>query len=400
MKKKRVRKIQTLYYHLLKPFGWLIAIFKYHYKVVNRYKLAKGERAVLLSNHQTDLDPVFVQLPFNRLFHTVATDNIFKKGFICRFLNALGAIPKRKGQVDLRSAMEMGRVIKEGGSLLLFPEGNRSYAEFQYFIANDIGKHLKRYQATIILFNLHGGFGKSPRFAHKNRKGPLYGEIKRILKYDEYKDMSDEELFRIIKDNLKVYDSDSGHLYRSKRKAEYLERMLFACPICKAKSSLVSKGNYVRCSSCGLEVQYTENLYLVSDNPDFKFNRLVDWYNFQKDWIKDLKINDGETIFEDKKVVLSSVNPFEKKRKISKGDMSVTDKELIIDKISFDLKDIEIASPVSGRKLVFTCLGQNYEVRGEPRFNALKYVLLFNKLDTKMKADKIDNYFSLEKEIS
>ena len=59
MKKKRVRKIQTLYYHLLKPFGWLIAIFKYHYKVVNRYKLAKGERAVLLSNHQTDLDPVF-----------------------------------------------------------------------------------------------------------------------------------------------------------------------------------------------------------------------------------------------------------------------------------------------------------------------------------------------------
>ena len=54
-----------------------------------------------------------------------------------------------------------------------------------------------------------------------------------------------------------------------------------------------------------------------------------------------------------------------------------------------------IASPVSGRNLCITIKEDNYVIRGQERFNALKYVLMFNKLDTTMKLEGIDKYFNI-----
>ena len=57
-----------------------------------------------------------------------------------------------------------------------------------------------------------------------------------------------------------------------------------------------------------------------------------------------------------------------------------------------------MASPVSGRKLVFTIGDNNYTVKGQERFNAIKYVFLFNKLDTLMRNKDIDQYFSIKED--
>ena len=79
------------------------------------------------------------------------------------------------------------------------------------------------------------------------------------------------------------------------------------------------------------------------------------------------------------------------------GELLCLDKDILkIGRHEFDIHKIEIASPVSKRKLVFTYESDNYEIKGNEKFNALKYVLMFNRLDTKMKCDKIDRYFTLE----
>ena len=40
----------------------------------------------------------------------------------------------------------------------------------------------------------------------------------------------------------------------------------------------------------------------------------------------------------------------------------------------------------------------NYLVFGNPRFNPLKYVLMFNKLETTMKIKHVDDYYRLDVE--
>ena len=206
--------------------------------------------------------------------------------------------------------------------------------------------------------------------------------------------MDPEELNKIILTNLKYFDSEHENKYVSNQKAEYLERMFFVCPKCGKLSTLHSEGNHLTCSNCGLDVEYTEDLKLISKDESFKFTKLVEWYDYQRKFVKDMKIPDG-TFFEDEDVELTKVNPFEVKEKLAKGKLTLTKDKLTVGDTSFDVKDILIASPMSGRKLLFTIDKNNYQIKGNERFNALKYVLLFNKLETRMNLEKVDNYFTL-----
>ena len=395
------KKDKPFKHPLLFPFAkfffglWARVVLGYRKK--SRFRIQKGERIVVLSNHQTDLDPLLVMLSFNRMLRTLATDNIFAGKKAAKWMTYLGAIPKRKGLADIKSTMEMLKYSGLGDPILFFPEGNRSYADFQFFISERIGKLLKSFKATIVLFNLHGGFGVLPRMGNKRRKGKFYGEIKNILKYDDYKDLDDLELYRIIKDNLKVYDSESSELYKSKARAEYFERLFFICPKCGATQTMYSKGNYLRCSKCNLEIEYTEDLHLKSS--DISFTKLVEYYNYQKKYVRDHDFSKDDIVFEDSNVSLTLANPYQDKVKMEEeSKLTLTNKELIFDHHKFEIKDILVASPVSGRKLVFTIGDNNYTVRGDKRFNAIKYVFLFNKLETLMKEKDVDNYFSIKED--
>ncbi len=364
------------------------------FKVRDRYIASKGEKLVVIANHVTDYDPMIVRYATNRFLYTLSTDNILSTRFTRFFLPRLGAIPKRKGSLDISSIKEMMYIANKGGSLLIFPEGNRSYAEFQYYIAPNFASILYKLKATIVIFNIVGGFGSYPRFSKKRRKGPLYTEVRKVIKYDEYKDMDMEVLNKLIIDNLRCFDYECGYKYKSHKKAEYLEREFFICPKCGAISSLYSKGDFLKCDKCGLEVKYNEDLSLSSNDDSFKYKRLKDWYDYQKDFVKNMGIGD-DIIFKDEKVSLTIVNPYQLKKKIAKGDLVLTKDKIRVGKFSLDIKDISAVSPMSGRKLLFTIDGNNYQIKGNQRFNALKYALMFNRLDTKMNLERLDNYFRL-----
>ena len=397
--KKKVLKKHNFVFKIVKALSFLFTRINLGFRSKDKYKIKKGERVMVLSNHQTDFDPFCIVPSFNKPLYAVATDHIFSGKYGKVLHDTLGAIPKKKGITDLRCVMEMMSVMKEGGSILLFPEGNRTYAEFQFYIGLNLVQMIKKFQCTVVLYNLHGGTGIRPRFSHKKTKGYFTGNIKRIMYPEEYNKLSDEEFLNIVKDNLKVFDSENGHEYKSKIRAEYLERMLFVCPKCGKFNTLYSKGEHLFCNECGLTVKYNSHLHLESDDPSFKFERLLDWWNYDKKWIRDYKVEEDKVIFEDNEMELITVNPFEDKKLLKEGKLSLTDKYLIFEDIKFELSKLEIASVVSGSRLIFKVGDTSYMVKGDERksrFNPLKYVLMFNKLDTDMKINKRDNYYTLE----
>ena len=132
----------------------------------------------MLSNHQTDEDPLCIVTAFDKPVYPVATDNIFSGRLLNKFFSYCSVIPKSKGKPDFRAVMRMQNYLKSGRSVLLFPEGNRYYAEFQFYITQELPMFLRRTKATVVLFNIHGGSGTSPRFKNKKRHGPFFGSIK------------------------------------------------------------------------------------------------------------------------------------------------------------------------------------------------------------------------------
>ncbi len=396
MKNKEVLRRHKFYTFIVKIAAILIGKIGYGFKLPKKYKIGKDENVFVISNHQANLDPAFVGLAFNKPLYYVATDTITTTGFIYKLIkHALNPIPKKKGASDPQCVRKILKISKEGGSICLFVEGNRSYAEFQYAIEPSIVKLIRKLNIPIILYNIKGGNGVDPRFAVKPRKGSFTGEVKRRIDPSEYALMSDTELLDAIKEGIRVYDSESGCTYRSRRRAEYLERMFFVCPKCYKTQTLVSKGNTIKCSECSMEIEYTEDLKLKPYDKSIKFERMIDWYDFQKKWVKDYEVGDG-IIFDDGEVELYSSIPEKKRKLISTGKMSLTKDELKIGEYIIDVKTITMSSPINGRNIGIETTGGDYLIKGYDRFNPLKYVLMFNRLDTIQNNKNLDVYFTLD----
>ena len=392
VKSKFAKPSHKVFFPIVRFFSFLYTRIFLGYRCKDKYKIKENESVLVLSNHQTDEDPLCIVTAFDKPVYPVATDNIFSGRLLNKFFSYCAVIPKSKGKPDFRTVMRMQNYLKSGRSVLLFPEGNRYYAEFQFYITNELPMFLKRTKATLVLFNIHGGSGTSPRFKNKRRHGPFSGNIKTVLTYEQYSQMEDEEIYSFIMDNIRVFDSESGNIYKSNKRAEYIERMLFCCPKCGKFETIYSKGTHFYCSSCGMSAEYGEDLLIHGVDG---MTRLVDFWEFEKKAVREMTVVPGEVIFHDEGVKLLNTEPFKEIIKLDEGELSLTDTEIKCKDHSFDVRKITSASIVSGRNLVFKYEDNDYTLRGGKRFNPVKYIFALHKLDTDMQRTGIDKYYDI-----
>jgi 1-acyl-sn-glycerol-3-phosphate acyltransferase len=81
---------------------------------------------ILMINHIDALDPFIVVGIFPRAVTPMSKIEVFGLPLIGILARAYGAFPIRRGQVDKRALRQAFRVLREGGVLLMAPEGTRS----------------------------------------------------------------------------------------------------------------------------------------------------------------------------------------------------------------------------------------------------------------------------------
>ncbi len=350
---------------------------KYHYKA-EKAPIEKGP-CLILHNHQATMDPFFVSKAFRFPVYFITSDDLFnlKVSPLIRYLAA--PIPKSKSMTDLAAVKNALRVLKEGGAVGVAPEGNRTFSGRQWEMSDAIAKFVKTAKVPVVLFNLCGGYGTDPRWGHSVRRGTKYvGRVKRILYPEEYADMSVEELFAIIKEELNVVDADSGERYKSKKRAEYIERALYMCPVCGKIGTISSKGTRFFCRSCKMTAQYTEQLTI--DPPVAGFTKIYEWYDWERAQLTPRMLA-GETLADGDIKFIDSVKC---KRKIFLDGHAVSmDKRAIYieglrQTYTFPLGEIDAMAAVGKKKFNFYFRGKIYQVKGNMRFCAVKYVHAFN----------------------
>ena len=362
--------------------GWMYGFKK---KI---FRGAPGQNYFILANHQTLLDPAFLAMSFRAPVYIVAGETIFNNSIPSRLLrHCFAPIKKRKGEADVACIRSMVRVAREGGNVAIFPEGNRTWADFSFYIDPAICSLVRMMKLPLLLYRFEGGYGVDPRWGKSRRKGRFVGYVSREISPEEIAAMTDEQLYKTILDGLTVVDSESAALYKSPERAEYLERLLFVCPICGASSSLHSEGAAVSCEKCGLSVTYGEDLRLSSENPAFKFETLKQWYAYQLAAVRALEIKDGAVLYRDENAVLYDKTA-EKRIEVAKGTCTLTDTALTVGEAVIPLSEIASVSVVGGRKLVFHTKDRFFILTGDVLFNAIKYALTFNILPTAIKGEK------------
>ena len=357
---------------------------KYGYKAEN-YKLDRKQNYLIICNHSCSLDPFMLGKSFFRPIYFVASDDLLKNGFISKIMkHTVAPIPIRKGTMHISSIRNCISIAREGGTIGIFPEGNRTYSGEISYLGINLVKFIRKLDLPLIIYHIDGGYGLDPRWGKKSRRGKgSRGYVQRVLSKEELCSLKDEELLKIINTNLSQEISPSLR-FKSKEKAEYLERVLFVCPKCHALETLVSEKNAIRCKCCSLEATYEEDLSFSSNDPSFKFKKVSQWMNYQKEYLKDLAIEENKVLLGDEKVTLISCLEGKEKEVELVGKLQMNSKSFIIKgekEIQFFFKDIKQVENQGKHKLLFYIGKDYYEFKGGERFSSYKYYLMFNRIN-------------------
>ena len=382
-KKKWTKFRHKAVFRLFHPIFSLYSRIHYGY-TAKKFQMAKGQNYLILCNHSCGLDPFFVSLSFpGKPVYFVASDDLLRIRFASFWIKwAAAPIPKKKDIADYRFLPICQQIAKEGGNIGIFPEGNRTYSGHLGPLDQGIAKLAKSLGLPVLLYSISNGYGVDPRWGTKRRKGKMQGEVRCLLSGEEVASLSEQELLKIIENSI-TSPLKHDFLYKSKRRAEHLERVLYVCPKCKKMQTLSSKGNLLRCK-CGLEATYEENMTFSSSDPSFPFHTVMDWYAFQKEFVSSLPLPDGP-IFADEAVEVLFSRHDGPKKVIRKGTLTMGVNgfahDNYLDEWKLPFASIYGVGITGKNKIVcYTRDGDSYTFRGKASFNAYKYAQMHAKI--------------------
>lgn len=317
--KKRLR--HAISFFIFKPLFYVYLKFKYRAKAI-KFKPQKNTQGpyLILSNHVLNWDPFLLANSFRFPIFYVASDMIFSIPFWSKVIRYLvSPIPKTKYRSDMETIRDMIKMVKSGGTVCIFPEGNATFHGDLMPIDKSIAKLVKLLKIPVILYNIEGAYYSHPRWSNHVRKGKLRGLVKDVLYYDDYKDLNNDDLYDLIIKHLTVDDSAYKKAkqltYKSDAYAEDIETAQFYCPACHSFDTLVSSKHTVGCSACDFKGLMDSELRLLDTNGNIIFETNKAWYDAGmaalKAHINQLK--DDAVIFQDdNEAVLDVVRSKEK----------------------------------------------------------------------------------------
>ena len=388
-KKKNKKKTWTKTRHkvVTKLLGGTLGVYcriKYGIKV-EKFKGQEKRPYLILLNHQTGFDQFFVGMAFKGPVYYLATEDIFSMGFVSSVIKYLVApIPIKKQTTDIRAIMNCMKVAKEGGTIAIAPEGNRTYSGKTVYMSPSIAPLARKFNIPIALYRIEGGYGVQPRWSDVVRKGKMRGYVSRVITPEEYKDMTDDELFAIIKDGLYVNEATCDGLYKHKKSAEYLERAMYFCPTC-GLSTFESHNDIIECKKCGMKIKYLPTKELCGVGFDFPYRFVANWYEAQEDYINSLNIleNTDNALYKEN-VELYEVVPYKKKNLLcDRAILSLYGDRIEINasgnNTSYSFDDLSTVTVLGKNKLNIYSGEHIYQIKGDKRFNALKYVNIYHR---------------------
>jgi len=116
----------TPFWRLCRSAAYIGTILWFDLKTYGVKNVPKTGGALMISNHQSYLDPVLLGVNLPRPLSYLAKSELFRNRFLAWLITSLRAFPVRQGKGDKAAIEETIRRLREGHMLNIFPEGTRT----------------------------------------------------------------------------------------------------------------------------------------------------------------------------------------------------------------------------------------------------------------------------------
>jgi len=203
-----------------------IAVLLFKVRYFGTRNVPRTGPVLLVSNHQSFMDPPLVGISLKRICSFMARDSLFTNRWFGWLIASVNAFPVSRDTADIGAIKESFRRLKKAQALVLFPEGTRtSDGKIQPLFPGFCGI-AKKTQVPIIPTLIDGVFQAWPRKNILPRPGSVIVEYGQPIMPEEYKNLTADELAdqirniliemqqrwhnRLPKHRLKWYDPDKN----------------------------------------------------------------------------------------------------------------------------------------------------------------------------------------------
>ena len=133
---------------------------------------------LLVSNHQSLLDPPLLGVRLERPMSYMAKSELFRKRWFEWLIRSLGAFPVKQGAGDVGAIKETVNRLQQGRMLNIFPEGARTLTGEIGPMQSGVALVVRRAGVPLIPVAIHGSFEawpKGARFWHSHPIRMVYG---------------------------------------------------------------------------------------------------------------------------------------------------------------------------------------------------------------------------------
>jgi 1-acyl-sn-glycerol-3-phosphate acyltransferase len=166
-------------WRILQVIARIFTTVWFNFKTYGRENVPATGGVLLLSNHQSYLDPVLVAVQLKRPVSFMARSSLFKNPFFARFIRSLNAFPVRLGRGDVSAIKECVRQLEEGKALNVYPEGTRTLTGEIGPIEKGIALVIRRAGVPVVPVAIDGSFEAWPKgkiLFHPHQIRLIYGK--------------------------------------------------------------------------------------------------------------------------------------------------------------------------------------------------------------------------------
>jgi 1-acyl-sn-glycerol-3-phosphate acyltransferase len=166
--------LRALWYGFLRILAQPLFCALLRYRAYGRENIPSHGGVLIVSNHQSYIDPLLIGVGLRRQIHGMARQSLFYKNLPFRWLiESLNAFPLKEGGRDSGAIREAIRRLTSGKIVLVFPEGTRTWDGSIGELHSGIGLIAQRSGSPVVPAVIHGAYEAWPRTRKLFRLRPI-----------------------------------------------------------------------------------------------------------------------------------------------------------------------------------------------------------------------------------